>query len=84
MVDLGVSNVIAGNFTQDALNSFHVLMVNVYPGMTGTVRDALNSYMSGYLIPSTLTTAPVMPSPQMVSPYAGGATGGNVQTQAFY
>ncbi|MBF0202816.1 MAG: PDZ domain-containing protein [Desulfamplus sp.] len=80
MVDLHVSNVIAGSFSQDALNAFHVLMVNVYPGLTGSVRDVLNSYTSGYLLPSTNTAPLSVPSAQMVNPYATGV-GGNVQTQ---
>ncbi|MBF0209259.1 MAG: magnetochrome domain-containing protein [Desulfamplus sp.] len=93
MVDLGVSNVIAGSFTQDALNAFHVLMVNVYPGLTGSVRDVLNSYLAGYLIPSNITgvsTMPsaTMPSNQTVAPYpystGTGGFGGNVQTQTLY
>ncbi|MBF0413938.1 MAG: NifB/NifX family molybdenum-iron cluster-binding protein, partial [Desulfamplus sp.] len=92
MVDLHVSNVIAGSFTQDALNSFHVLMVNVYPGLTGSVQNVLNSYMAGYLIPlniapsSTMQPA-TMPSTQIVNPspypYSGGV-GGTVQPQVLY
>ncbi|MBF0468007.1 MAG: magnetochrome domain-containing protein [Desulfamplus sp.] len=83
MVDLNASSVIAGSFSQDALNAFHVLMVNVYPGLTGSVRDVLSSYMAGSLIPSTIAAPSAMPSNQMMSPYAGG-TGGNVQNQALY
>ncbi|MBF0228351.1 MAG: magnetochrome domain-containing protein [Desulfamplus sp.] len=92
MVDLRVSNVIAGSFTQDALNAFHVLMVNVYPGLTGSVKDVLNSYTAGYLIPlnvapySTMQPA-TMPSTQIVNPspypYSGGVNG-SVQPQVLY
>jgi predicted Fe-Mo cluster-binding NifX family protein len=58
MVDLGVSNVIAGSFNQSALHTLHTLRVNVYSGVTGTVQDILGIYLARQLAPSN--TAAVM------------------------
>ena len=51
MVDLGTSSVVAGEFTQNALNTLHTLRVNAYAGVTGTVRHALSSYLAGRFRP---------------------------------
>jgi predicted Fe-Mo cluster-binding NifX family protein len=58
MVDLGVSNVIAGSFNQSAIHTLHTLRVNVYSGVTGMVQDMLGIYMAGQLAPTN--TAAVM------------------------
>jgi predicted Fe-Mo cluster-binding NifX family protein/membrane-associated protease RseP (regulator of RpoE activity) len=47
MVDLGVSNVIAGAFSPDAVNTLRTLRVTVYPGVTGPVGDVLSAYSAG-------------------------------------
>jgi predicted Fe-Mo cluster-binding NifX family protein len=52
MVDLGVSNVVAGSFNQGALRTLHNLRVNVYPGVSGSVQDVLSSYVAGDLVPN--------------------------------
>jgi predicted Fe-Mo cluster-binding NifX family protein len=51
IVDLGVSNVIAGSFNQNALNTLRTLRVNVYSGVTGSVQSALSGYLAGQLVP---------------------------------
>ena len=51
MVDLGVSNVVSGNYNNNALNTLHSLRVNIYSGITGSVRNIIYSYLSGQLIP---------------------------------
>ena len=52
VVDLGVSNVIAGGFDPYALQTLHTLRVNAYSGVTGSVRDVLNTYLRGNLVPT--------------------------------
>ena len=54
MVDLNVENVVAGNFSMNAMNMLHMLRINVYSGITGTVLDILNAYMSGQLMPEVI------------------------------
>ena len=51
VVDLGASNVVAGNFGGHALHTLRILRVNVIPGVTGSARDALSSYKAGELAP---------------------------------
>jgi predicted Fe-Mo cluster-binding NifX family protein len=51
VVDLGVSNVIAGSFNQNALNTLRTLRVNVYSGVTGSVQSALSGYLAGQFVP---------------------------------
>ena len=78
MVDLGVSNVVAGGFTANAMQTLQSLRVNVYPGVTGTVQDVIGAYVAGNLI--TANTAPA-------AAYPGGSqiTGnGNVNRQVIY
>ncbi|MBF0119407.1 MAG: PDZ domain-containing protein [Desulfobacterales bacterium] len=53
MVDLGVSGVIAGNFTPGALSTLHTLRINVYPGVTGSVQNAALAYANGQIAPFT-------------------------------
>ena len=52
VVDLGASNVVAGNFSQNALHTLHTLRVNVFSGVIGSVRDVLSAYMAGKLAPT--------------------------------
>ena len=52
VVDLGVSNVSAGGFDPYALQTLHTLRVNAYSGVTGSVRDVLNTYLRGNLVPT--------------------------------
>lgn len=51
MVDLGATDVIAGTFGPNALNTLSALQVNVYPGVTGTVRGGLSALAAGELNP---------------------------------
>jgi len=83
MVDLDVSSVMAGSYSRKALTTLHGLRVNVYSGLTGSVQDVLNTYLTGGLIPlntnhintnHTLTGTPA----QAVNP-AAGAVGLNAQ-----
>jgi predicted Fe-Mo cluster-binding NifX family protein len=53
MVDLGASNVIAGNFAPDAVNTLTSLRVTLYPGVTGSVKNVLSAYAAGQLSPMT-------------------------------
>jgi predicted Fe-Mo cluster-binding NifX family protein len=53
VVDLGASNVVAGTFGQNALHTLRTLRVNVFSGVTGSVRDVLSFYMAGKLAPAT-------------------------------
>jgi len=53
VVDLGASNVVAGAFGQNALHTLRTLRVNVFSGVTGSVRDVLSFYMAGKLAPAT-------------------------------
>ena len=78
MVDLGVSNVVAGGFTPNAMQALQNMRVNVYPGVTGPVQDAISAYVSGNLV--TGNTSPA-------ANYPGGAriTGnGNLNQQVIY
>ena len=78
MVDLGVSNVVAGGFTSNAMQTLQNLRVNVYPGVTGTVQDVISAYIAGNLV--TANTAPT-------AIYPGGSqiTGnGNLNRQVIY
>jgi predicted Fe-Mo cluster-binding NifX family protein len=54
MVDLGVKNVIAGNYSANAYNTLRSLHLNVYSGITGSVNDVLSMYRNGQLQPNTV------------------------------
>ena len=77
MVDLGVSSVVAGSFSQDAFQTLHTLRVNVYSVVTGPVQDALGIYTSGQLTPFNTAAAlhPAAPGPY---PYQAGGNQGAV------
>ncbi|MBF0525147.1 MAG: PDZ domain-containing protein [Deltaproteobacteria bacterium] len=51
LVDLGVSNVVAGSFSSNALQGLRTLRVTSYAGVTGTVQDALAAFTSRRLVP---------------------------------
>ncbi|MEI8132948.1 MAG: NifB/NifX family molybdenum-iron cluster-binding protein, partial [Leptolinea sp.] len=78
MVDLGVSNVVAGGFTPNAMQALQNMRVNVYPGVTGPVQDAISAYVSGNLLAGNTSPA---------ANYPGGnrITGsGNLNQQVIY
>lgn len=80
MVDLGAVNVVAGDFSRNALNTLHTLRVNAYAGVTGTVRDVLSSYLSGRLAP--MNTDPTL---RAAAPQVNMVPGGGVpQAQPIY
>ncbi|KPA19046.1 magnetosome MamP-like protein [Candidatus Magnetomorum sp. HK-1] len=64
MVDLNVENVVAGNFSPNAVNSLRMLRINIYSGVTGSVSDIINAYMSGQLIPKTVQSMQLVPMQQ--------------------
>lgn len=51
LVDLGVSNVIAGSFSSVAMGTLRTLRMTVYPGVTGPVGGVLSAYSLGQLVP---------------------------------
>ena len=77
MVDLGASNVIAGAFPPDAVNTLTSLRVTVYPGVTGSVRNVLSAYVAGQLSPMASGSNPMIGSPAGVGSISG--PGGKVQ-----
>jgi predicted Fe-Mo cluster-binding NifX family protein len=92
VVDLGVSNVIAGSFNQNALNTLRSLRINVYSGVTGSVQSALSGYLAGQLIPmNAFSNAQAgfpggyFPAAQPALPRAYSSPGaGTQQVQAIY
>ncbi|SLM32728.1 Modular magnetosome protein with a multi-heme binding domain (MamT), a trypsin-like PDZ-serine protease domain (MamE C-ter) and a iron-molybdenum cofactor maturation domain (NifB). Homology with gene DMR_41100 = mamT of RS-1 and mamT MMP [Desulfamplus magnetovallimortis] len=73
MVDIGVSNVIAGSFTPEALSTLHGLRINVFQGVTGSVQDVLAAYLAGNLMPTNSAQAESYPYGQgAIAPYAQG------------
>ena len=73
MVDLGASNVIAGNFSPDAVNTLTSLRVSIYPGVTGSVRNALSAFASGQISPMAVNSSVTLGPPTGVrsNPGAG-------------
>ncbi|NVM23458.1 MAG: magnetochrome domain-containing protein [Desulfobacterales bacterium] len=80
VVDLGVSNVIAGSFNQNALNTLRTLRVNVYSGVTGSVQSALSTYAAGQLIPVNTIPSARAAAPRVYYPQGPGAQ----QVQTIY
>ena len=78
MADLGASNVIAGTFAPDAINTLTSLRVTLYPGVTGSVRNVLSAYVAGQLTPMAAGSNQVIGSPAGVGSNPGA--GGKVQT----
>ena len=72
MVDLGVSNVIAGSFSPDAVNTLRTLRVTVYPGVTGTVGGVLSAYSVGQLSPMNSNPSLQLGGPTRI-PFSAGA-----------
>jgi predicted Fe-Mo cluster-binding NifX family protein len=57
MVDLGASNIIAGNFSTQSANTMKLLHLNLYSGVTGSVQDVLNLYRSGNIQPANINAS---------------------------
>ena len=74
MVDLGVSNVVAGSFEPDAVRTLHTLRVNAYAGVTGSVQSALNAFVDHQLVPTNTNPIPqtAVAGAYPYQPYAGG------------
>jgi len=51
LIDVRASNVVAGSFSPAALNALHTLRINVYPGVSGSVKNLLDAYIAGQLKP---------------------------------
>ncbi len=80
IVDLGVSNVVAGGFDQTALHTLRDLRVNVYSGVTGSAQSALAAYMAGQFSPANLTPNMQLAMPRAYSPPAAATQ----QAQVIY
>jgi len=84
MVDLNVENVVAGNFSPSAINSLSMLRINIYSGVTGSVSNIINAYLSGQLIPKivhSMQQAPMQQFPMQQAPMSGtyqNAAGGMI------
>ena len=74
MVDLGVSNVVAGSFEPDAVRTLQTMRVNAYAGVTGSVQNALNAYVYHQLAPMHTNPIPqtAVAGVYPYQPYAGG------------
>ncbi len=75
MVDLGVSNVVAGSFEPDAVRTLYTMRVNAYAGVTGSVQNALNAYVYHQLAPMNTNPIPqtAVAGVYPYQPYAGGS-----------
>ncbi|MBF0551457.1 MAG: magnetochrome domain-containing protein [Deltaproteobacteria bacterium] len=71
LVDLGVSNVVAGSFSSNALQGLRTLRVTSYAGVTGTVQDALAAFTTRRLVPVSANPANI----QAASPQALASPG---------
>ncbi|HIJ58380.1 MAG TPA: PDZ domain-containing protein [Deltaproteobacteria bacterium] len=80
IVDLGVSNVVAGSFNQNALNTLRTLRVNVYSGVTGSAQSAIAAYMAGQLIPVNTNPNAQAAAPRVYYPQGQGTR----QVQTIY
>lgn len=67
MVNLGVSTVIAGGFSQTSLSTLGSLGINSCPGVTGTVQDALVAYQAGGLISTPMSTSQTAQRPNTLA-----------------
>ena len=74
MVDLGVSNVVAGRFGANAARTLNTLRVNAYAGVTGSVQSALNAYVYRQLVLTNTNPIPqtAVAGAYPYQPYAGG------------
>ncbi len=67
---MGTAGVIAGNLSPQVSVKLHQLGIKTYPGLSGTVGDALRGYAGGSLMPASL------PASSNRYPPAGGTGGG--------
>ncbi len=65
----GVGAVLTGACGPNAMKVFSTANIEVYPGQTGTVKEAVERFQKGGLIPSTEATAPEKAG--LASPGAG-------------
>ena len=84
MVDLGVSNVVAGGIEPDALHALNTLRVNAYSGVTGTVGDVLSAYMNGGLTPTRTDLNLWAQQPGAIAPQVGGGFNAQPGFQPIY
>lgn len=66
--DLGVQNVIAGNFTLEGFNTLGSLRITPYSGVTGTASSALAMFSNGQLQPTVQAPVAVTPQAQNTRP----------------
>lgn len=62
MANLGVGSVIAGGFSQEAMSTLGSNRIMGYPGLAGSVQDALAAYQAGGLNPAQGGTAQALSS----------------------
>ncbi|MBF0475289.1 MAG: magnetochrome domain-containing protein [Deltaproteobacteria bacterium] len=74
LVDLGVSNVVAGSFSSNALQGLRTLRVTSYAGVTGTVQDALAAFTTRRLVPVSSNPPNIQAAPPqaLASPRVAG------------
>jgi len=63
LIDIGAGNVIAGSFSATGNNTLHNLRLNIYPGVAGTVIEAVSMYRAGQLRAGA-AISPTAPLPQ--------------------
>ncbi|NVL90049.1 MAG: magnetochrome domain-containing protein [Desulfobacterales bacterium] len=80
IVDMGVSNIIAGSFNQNALNTLRTLRVNAYAGVTGSAQSAISGYLAGQLIPVNTNPNAQAAAPRVYYPQGQGTR----QVQTIY
>jgi predicted Fe-Mo cluster-binding NifX family protein len=68
MVDLGVSNVIAGGYSTNALGTLHSLRINPFAGVAGPAQEAVNAYRAGTLKPLDVAAGHNPAGPGRISP----------------
>ncbi len=81
MANLGVSGVLSGGFSPQALATLSALGIAAYPGLTGGVQAAFDAFAAGRLQRAQTAQAGVVPStPGRVQPQVGA----NVFPQTLY
>ncbi|MBF0496556.1 MAG: magnetochrome domain-containing protein, partial [Deltaproteobacteria bacterium] len=68
LVDLGISNVVAGNFSANASQSLQTLKVTTFSGVTGSVQDVLSAFLAGRLVPMSADSTNIQTTSPQVSP----------------
>ncbi|MBF0507483.1 MAG: magnetochrome domain-containing protein [Deltaproteobacteria bacterium] len=71
LVDLGISNVVAGNFSANTSQSLQMLKVTIFSGVTGSVQDVLAAFLAGRLVPMNTDSTNIQSSSPQVSPLPG-------------